>query len=825
MQQLARDEAGNVWQVDAAGNPVALVQPAGGGPQPMTIGAPDPAAAFEAPKADVDLQRARIDAQRAAATAPYEGAKAKAETTNLQLEAQKRQQELANPSKDEQARKQQISSLNQLIRQINETESLYRKGAGATTGIAGVKDYLPYNVNRQLDTAGKQLGQIGLGAFRQPGGGEITDSDARLFNEANVPSAGSPDAVTEQQLKGIKMRAEEQAKALGMAAPQWAVATGATRTERDPKASKLIDTLIRRGASADEINAAIGPLGFDPVTPQSVSAAQAYLKKNPGYKGVIGDATREVGQGILNRAAGSAGGAAFTGYLNGATGGFIDEAAGALDSALSGRPLSESIADFDARKQASGNAFPGASFAGNLLGGATGILAGGGVANGLGIAARLGTKAPLVGDLAFGALSGAGESNDNRLLGAGVGTLGAGIGRGLVSGAGKLGGRLVGGGGTPESRYLTDRGVDVTGGGVLGGRFKALEDKLVSLPLAGDLIKKRQDEALLQANRAGANEALAPIGKQLPADIPIGPEHQRFGEQAFNDAYDRARSGMTFIEDPQYRTDVFNLQRRADAGELTPESAKRLGNIVSNSITRRLGPNSGLSGDAYKQATSEIGKIRKTTADPELRSALGELQDIFDGAATRHSSPDAVAQMQAADQGYARWRILADASQRTGGDVGTWTPAQLQQSVRMGDSSAGHRRFNQGQALLQDFSNAVSATLPAKVPNSGTADRLAALALPGGLGLGIGGAAGYGDGGDLGSTATGAGLGTATAGLGLGTVALLNTRAGRALAVKAIAERGPVAQAFADRIERAAPRLGGMFGRAIGTASTLPLLR
>jgi len=57
-QQLARDEAGNIWEVDASGNPVRLHQPAqGAGPQPVRLGTPN---ATKEAKDQVDLQAARV---------------------------------------------------------------------------------------------------------------------------------------------------------------------------------------------------------------------------------------------------------------------------------------------------------------------------------------------------------------------------------------------------------------------------------------------------------------------------------------------------------------------------------------------------------------------------------------------------------------------------------------------------------------------------------------------------------------------------------------------------------------------------------------------
>ena len=54
----ARDEAGNIWELDAQGNPVRLLQPAMGGPQAVTLGTPDPTIAADERRKDVRVNLA-----------------------------------------------------------------------------------------------------------------------------------------------------------------------------------------------------------------------------------------------------------------------------------------------------------------------------------------------------------------------------------------------------------------------------------------------------------------------------------------------------------------------------------------------------------------------------------------------------------------------------------------------------------------------------------------------------------------------------------------------------------------------------------------------
>ncbi len=84
-QQLASDEAGNVWELDANGQPQRLVEQAGA-EQPYTIGTPDPAAAYGRPQAEATLrgtqQRNALDSMTASAAIAKAEADARAAAYN-----------------------------------------------------------------------------------------------------------------------------------------------------------------------------------------------------------------------------------------------------------------------------------------------------------------------------------------------------------------------------------------------------------------------------------------------------------------------------------------------------------------------------------------------------------------------------------------------------------------------------------------------------------------------------------------------------------------------------------------------------------------------
>ena len=67
----------------------------------------------------------------------------------------------------------------------------------------------------------------------------------------------------------------------------------------------------------------------------------------------------------------------------------------------------------------------------------------------------------------------------------------------------------------PQLAMLRDAGVNPTVGQALGGRMNALEEKLTSLPIMGDMISRARGKSLEGFNNAAINRATAPIGVRI----------------------------------------------------------------------------------------------------------------------------------------------------------------------------------------------------------------------------------------------------------------------------------------------------------------------
>src|SRR6185503_16853035 len=104
--------------------------------------------------------------------------------------------------------------------------------------------------------------------------------------------------------------------------------------------------------------------------------------------------------------------------------------------------------------------------------------------------------------------------------------------------------------------------------------------------------------------------------------------------------------------------------------------------------------------------------------------AIGEMQGAIDAAARRASPPEAVAKLDAADAGYAKWVRIEGAAGRRGGGTGVFTPIQLDAEIQKQSGSKRSSSYLRGDALMQDLSEAGKQVLPEGIADSGTPERM-----------------------------------------------------------------------------------------------------
>lgn len=508
--------------------------------------------------------------------------------------------------------------------------------------------------------------------------------------------------------------------------PPQGLATGSSRTIYDSQTANGMNALIHRGRSYEEAAAYAQQNGY-PVPDQSTYAqAVAYAKDHPGY--MAAQATRTVPTTAMQRFSASPLAAGIVASGAGATAGLTD---------VVGRSIAGPA--WDANRSILTATNPKADLAGNVAGGFAGLLAGNAVMKAVApgvmpaLSARLGAAAAPVGDAAYGGLYGMNESPDDPLggaVGGGLaGLVGGQAGRSLTRGMANIVSPQAG-------RYAQayDLGVMPTIGqrfgrsGIAGRAINTAEQALQSVPFAGSLVSRSRQAARDQFQVGSFNDALGDIGLRLPHGMGPGTEPQVFTGQAFDNAYDTARSGMQFVPDQPYLTDHQAFTQTLNSGVLSAPQAAQVQQVISNAVGSRLPrQGGGLNGDSYKAASRDISSAIDTwSRNPDTASMADALRDyrtVFDNAARRNSSPDAVNLLDSADRGYAKYVRIEDASRRVGGDAGTFSPKAFDRSVQNNSSGVRSREYLRGNALMQDMADAAKG-LDDTLPNSGTADRL-----------------------------------------------------------------------------------------------------
>lgn len=341
---------------------------------------------------------------------------------------------------------------------------------------------------------------------------------------------------------------------------QLTFAQNGSRSESDPTLAGVnakVSDMLRGGASAEGVRTYLRSIGVDPTTVSNIDAAVKFRTDHPAYRGnySVSIDQRQIpmsdARATMNRLGQSGFGAYALGAGDAVTLGTLDN--------ISGNPALTRAA----MGQISGQ-HPWATIAGNVTGGAA--LGGGAEAAlgrlGLPAAARVGGIAfaprALATDAAIGAGYGAGSADDgNRLagaiLGGATGMAAGGVGRNLVAGGLASLASPTGG----EVRPLYDAGVRPTigqrfaGSGMVGDTINTVEQALQSIPVLGGAVRNARGAARDQFERGAFDTALAELGDSLPSNVRLGTEAHAYLQNATNHAYDRARSGMQLVPDGQ----------------------------------------------------------------------------------------------------------------------------------------------------------------------------------------------------------------------------------------------------------------------------------
>lgn len=310
-----------------------------------------------------------------------------------------------------------------------------------------------------------------------------------------------------------------------------------------------------------------------------------------------------------------------------------------------------------------------------------------------------------------------GESRlDSTVMGGVGGAAGSAIAKGLS--------RVISPKTSPDVKKLIGEGVDLTPGQIGGGMWKAVEDKLTSVPLLGDAIRSGQRRSVEQFNRAAYNRALSPIGQK--ATGAVGREGVENVSDALSDAYNKLLPKVSFTADQPFAQELSAVRQMAQ--NLPEAQAKRFEKILETELLGKMTPAGKMSGKTLKEVEGQLGtQARGYMGDPsfdnrQLSDALKEVQAIVRRTLER-SNPNQAAELKAINTGFANYdRIRRAASSQ--GNEGVFTPKQMSAAVRSQDKSVGKGTYAKGNAMMQDLTDAGRSVIGDTYPNSGTAGRL-----------------------------------------------------------------------------------------------------
>ena len=329
--------------------------------------------------------------------------------------------------------------------------------------------------------------------------------------------------------------------------------------------------------------------------------------------------------------------------------------------------------------------------------------------------------------------------------------LGAGYGFGAAEGdpverlpetvmGGLIGGglqKIVPAGVTPTAKELRGRGVPLTAGQTLGGTSKTLEEAFTSVPIVGEAIKSQQRKGLKAFNVATINEALKPLGKQLPMTLDPSEAAKR-ANKIFDEAYRKTLSPIklkvddAFIKKVISTVDEYDLpdaERKEVIDTITRsfvERAKKAeGGVLTGQMIREIKTSLGETGQMMRVATGDYS-YQKSQAYTDASNA------IMDAVADKF--PKQAAELKKIGTAYSRYAPVIDAMFKSKQE-GLFTPAQLLSQVQR-QSRGSKRTYIEGEGRQQKLAEAGMETLAQKLPETGTGLRsyLTGGLLSGGVG-------------------------------------------------------------------------------------------
>lgn len=299
-----------------------------------------------------------------------------------------------------------------------------------------------------------------------------------------------------------------------------------------------------------------------------------------------------------------------------------------------------------------------------------------------------------------------------------------------------VGGHVINQYGRPAVQKMRESGVVPTVGQSIGGAINTLEEAASSIPLVGPLFSAPRGRAQDEWQLSLLNRVVRPVGGEVTETGTAGvAQARKFIDETYEEAME-AMPKMAVTPDVSRAIE----KARGEAIDLgMNDGAERQFNTIMNRVVysriprdvpERVGPSQvrnvdEITAENVKKMESELTKIINAKGtDPQLKAALTRVRAEIRNQAGNQSKEyrDLI---EGADYSYAMWKRVVGAQNADVNSEG-FTPAQMVRSTMRNSSD---NVAAQGNGLMQDNAQAAQTVLGNKLNNSGTAERLAAMAL------------------------------------------------------------------------------------------------
>jgi hypothetical protein len=379
---------------------------------------------------------------------------------------------------------------------------------------------------------------------------------------------------------------------------------------------------------------------------------------------------------------------------------------------------------YQAQRQAEGEGenIDWSRVAGNVLSPAN--LAVGGVAGGLATAPL--RQAAVVG-AAQGAMMPTDTSQDfaeEKARQTALGAVGGVVGGAAVKGAGKVLNPVV----SAAEQKLTDLGVKLTPGQLIGTPARDLESFASNVPYVGPSISAAKERAIASFNKGVLNKTLAKIDDKLPENV-AGRDAVLYAADQVSNAYDDVLSKMNFDLNFKVSSDMLGALNKSS---LPSEAQKMAAMDILNKTALSRFDKQTLTGAEYKAIESDLRKeasgylTSSLQSEKQIGQALKNVLDVFKKELAVQN-PKQTSKLRRIDAAYGDLEVIQTAAANSGATGGIFTPKQYQTAVRQRDITRNKKSFAKGTARGQDVSDAAM-DIMGESPNATLEGRLAASA-------------------------------------------------------------------------------------------------